>query len=574
MRGADALLSAVGTATQAPRGLAARVAWAAKAVVGKVIGSPEQYTTRVLGVVMLGTLVAAVLSAFLLTGDLTADSSAGPFVRFLVRSVAANWWMWAVITLLAVVAAWYLRWHLFAKATARETRFSLHAVKRLGYETRSTDGTTPLYGDTTHTKDQLKGKLLRAFSGSEHVETTRDLSADDLKSPGALAAEAGPAGALEAEPEPEPEAPEGADLDPDLAADLAGGMAVAEIVVGATGWDPNRGPDADADSDDAEDASAEEPSTLSSLGGRARSPLAVWRLELASALNLDELVWRFAFPAVLSAYFMFALAQTFWLRPLGYVMVASVSVFIGTVSFAVFKVLRRRRLSAVRETSETKRWPQAVALAKRIDVRDGPTGYYVRMGGRDYFHFDKVRLAEKVADRWHQRIHGDTVAPAFEEKCARNVRQMLPTLHQFEYKDGHEGRAAIMDDLVDEVRTSADPDGIVPKRTLCERVVRRGDGIGHDPDLVAECYQELVPTALYETPVTLEDTDGNEQTVVCVHLRSQVIPDDLSQIRAQFSREFSADDTATYDLPAIPQDALHDPALMVPGTPARHLAAD
>ena len=98
-----------------------------------------------------------------------------------------------------------------------------------------------------------------------------------------------------------------------------------------------------------------------------------------------------------------------------------------------------------------------------------------------------------------------------------------------------------MDDLIREVADATDPHGIVPKDELAERVISRGRDGGHDPDLIAERYADLVPEVLAERAVLDEDTDGNERTITVVHLRTETVTPQLAQLRSQFSSRVSGD---------------------------------
>lgn len=324
---------------------------------------------------------------------------------------------------------------------------------------------------------------------------------------------------------------------------------------------------ATADTDGDADARAEAAGTDSSPGASTarrhatsfRQALQTFRMDVATALNFQELLTRFALPAVATVILTFTVAGTPWFAPWVYPVILAGATLVGTISYGTFKWRRRRKLRSLREESESRHWPSCAVLAKRVDTPE-QTMYAAWMGGNRYADFDKQRLVDTVADRWHQRLHGDEVAPAIQQKFAREIRHARPLLHQFEHRNPREGRKGIENDIIDVIREAKDPDGMVAKRSLAEQVVERGPGVGHDPDLIAEVYADLVPRVLTETDITLRDTDGIERSLTAVHLRWMDIPDDLAQIRAQFANQFSADEEPAFELPEVETAGVGEPA--------------
>jgi hypothetical protein len=321
--------------------------------------------------------------------------------------------------------------------------------------------------------------------------------------------------------------------------------------------DADRGADDDADAGDdtdtpdgADDTDDRDDSQTKAALGDISTAIQTARMDLATSFSFSEFAWRFVLPALTTTAAAFVVAQSFWLHPAAYALIFLASTLVGAGVYFTTKVYRRRRLNSLRRSRETRAWRRCAVLAKRVET-DGPTLFVAWMAGRVYADYDKARLANTVADRWHQRINDESVAPAVQEKFARNLRQCVPTLETFWKNDDSEGLVAIRRDMIEEVAEAEDPAGMVPKKHLCECVVERGPGVGHDPDLVARAYEELVPAALAETTVELEDPDLNTHEVTVVTLRDKPIPDDLAQIQSSLSSQVKPGDTGTYSLPAV-----------------------
>lgn len=588
-----------------PSGVVNRLRSAAHRVRRAIIGSPERYPVRIMIFATVVSALVAFIGLFLMiAGDLDPTASSGPLLRTVVGFLT-NFFFYATLALIGAALAVNRWWDRAAKLTAQETRYSKEAVKRLSAEVKSTDGSVRLIGNADHSKDQLRAKLMRAFAGqhpSERPGEDVDVTPSEATVTGKALGDTTPTASLPADD---------ADVDVDADADsgehtfdvsdLHRGREHGEIVgavAGLRGYHADAAPPADltlvrdaferaddvsltgdgevvAASDDestttlpavvenADDASSTEPetdpdpdaddgdsSTTERAAASFRQALQTFRMDLASSLNFDELLWRFAVPALATVWIIFTVAQTPWFAPWVYAVVAAVACLVGTISYGTFKWRRRRKLSSLRRDQTAQQWDTCAVLAKRVETPE-QTMFVAWMAGNVYADFDKQRLVEAVADRWHQRLHRETVAPAIQEKFAREIKHMRPLLSQFEFSNPYEGRKAIEDDIIAVIEEAKDPDGLVAKRHLCEQVVDRGEGVGHDPDLVAEVYEEMIPFVLNETEIELTDTDGVSQTVTAVHLRWMDLPDDLAQIRGQFANQFSADDAATYDLPDV-----------------------
>lgn len=513
----------------------------------RVAGSPRALPTRLLvfGTVMAGLTFLLGLFGILASG-VSIDADSGPVLRALFETLL-NTYLWAFLFLGIAALLWSKLYDLMAAQTARSTRFSGRTIRRFAAEAKSTDGTVRLLGSNEHSRDQLFAKLMRVYRSTSAFEderpgdeTTIQTSATD---PAALEApEHG--GAIT---ERDDDLPVAADVGDDLL--------------------PERRANTDTDTDTATDTDHIDNATIERAG--VRDALALMRMDLAASLNLSEVLWRWALPFALTVVAAFTLIQRVAVQWYVYLVVFAFAGFVATAYYGAFKWRRARRLSSLRREQQTTGWKGCNALAKRVDT-DEATGYYAFVGGRLYFDFDAVRLAHTVADRWYRHLNDEPVPPAMQEKFARNVKGMLPTVYHTEH-DQSDGRPAIFDDIIGAIADARDPHGIVPKSELCERVVERGRDGGHDPDVVAECYAEMVPSVVTEREIEIEDTDGERQTMTVVHLREHTITSQLAQLRSQFSTRVSADATGVYPLPDVERaeiDRERPPDIQ----PSRHLS--
>ncbi|ELZ96580.1 hypothetical protein [Haloferax sulfurifontis] len=551
--------------------------------VARLIGSPEQQSTRfLLALIAISGFVGFIGVFFIASGTVSATASSSWLVRAFA-SVVTNFALYSALAVIGAVVAINRWWDLAAGKTAEHTRYSKRTVKRFAAEVKSTDGTTRLIGNADHSENELRAKLMRAFAGQSESETPDEDEQVEAVAP----VDTGygiPDGAAINE--------RAAEATDDVDSSLEGvslltakqvvrlriGHLQARLVANDLedhGYRADHGrplpavaetadEDADADTHGDETAAVDdspETKSFADIFADFRRARQTARMDIATSFNADEILWRFGLPAIGTVFAAMVVAQTPWFAGWVYPVLIAIGVAVGATSYLTFKWRRRRAVRSLREEREPKRWRTCVTLAKRVETPE-QTLFVAWMGGHVYADYDRHRLARKVADRWHARLQGNDVAPAMQEKFARNVRQMLPMLHQFEYGDAYEGRKAIMDDIITTVSEARDPDGMVPKFELAEKVVERGEGVGHDPDIVAEVYEGMVPTVLTETDITVTDADGTPHDITAVHLRTMDIPDDLARIRAQFSNQFAVDNIDGYPLPDIP----------MPGGP-RHLVA-
>ncbi|RDZ49518.1 hypothetical protein C5C07_20305 [Haloferax sp. Atlit-4N] len=562
--------------------------------VARLIGSPEQQSTRFLiALIVISGFVGFIGVFFAASGAVSATASSGWLVRTFA-SVVTNFALYSVLAVIGAVVAINRWWDLAAGKTAEHTRYSKRTVKRFAAEVKSTDGSTRLIGNADHSEDELRAKLMRALAGQFTSETPDEDEQVEAVAPvetgyglpDKAAIDERTAAATDADVDAE-------DVDPESSLEGLSLLAAKQVVrlrIGHLqaqlianeledhGYRADHGrplPEVVETPDDAtgetatiRDAAAVDDDTaeLQSLGdafAAFRRSVQTARMDIATSFNADEILWRFGMPALGTIFAAIVIAQTPWFAAWVYPVLIAIGVAVGATSYLTFKWRRRRAVRSLREEREPKRWRTCVTLAKRVETPE-QTLFVAWMGGHVYADYDRHRLVRKVADRWHTRLQGDDVAPAIQEKFARNVRQMLPMLHQFEYGDAYEGRKAVMDDIITTVSEARDPDGMVPKFDLAEKVVECGEGIGHDPDIVAEVYEDMVPTVLTETDITVTDADGMPHDITAVHLRTMDIPDDLARIRAQFSNQFAVDNIDGYPLPDIPMPG--GPQHLVAGT--------
>lgn len=303
------------------------------------------------------------------------------------------------------------------------------------------------------------------------------------------------------------------------------------------------GRDADDPGDDdtttTTDDSAAEPGTEEERPSRWKQGrsfgdiFADWWTRTYAGFNATEFALRAVLPGLATLMLAFiALQRAVW-QPWVYLMLFATAAFIGTLSYTTHKVRKQRRLQSSRTRGQREVRRTRSALAKATDTQ-GPTGYYVWMSGRRYFDFNPYRLADKVADRWYRHLQHQEVPPSIQQKYARDVAQMDPLIHTVE-NDNTDGRAAMADDLARVVWTAESPPEIVPKHELGRRASQLGDGIGHDPDLLAEVYEDLYSCLFKERDISLYDSEGEEVTVTMVARRDRHITPQLAQLRSQYS---------------------------------------
>lgn len=292
-----------------------------------------------------------------------------------------------------------------------------------------------------------------------------------------------------------------------------------------------------------------------------REQYKLFRLDLASTLDFDRLLWQFAVPALVTVAGLLIVVRL-WVQPWLYPALFAAGVIVGLLNYLRISWQRARRLDALRSDRQTVDWGDAAILVKEVDVPEARI-QYAWLADRRYAHDDREEFAAAVAHRAYELVNGVEVSPSIMEKQATQLDQMQPDLHGF--RDDEKER--IMTWLLDRVEDAQH--GLVPKAKLIEDCVehdihsrrfgpgRRGKG--YDPDLVREAYRELVPAALVEQEIAFdEDAD---QSLRAVRHRRDPLPPEYGTIRAQFSSQFSnyARWDPLYDLPDVSDRLNADP---------------
>lgn len=302
----------------------------------------------------------------------------------------------------------------------------------------------------------------------------------------------------------------------------------------------------------ADDGASEDEQERAGLLTRVKRTIQTVRMDVTTTLNFGELGYRFVLPTAITTLLIVMVNQTLWFQPWVYFAILAASVTVGGSYYTFYKWNQHRRLENLRRDRNPTSWNSVRVLAKTVETEEA-TVYMAWMNGKRYADHDRARIANKLANRWYQYLQTNECWPAMQEKFHRDLRTYDPALYATMHGDMEEGIPAIYDDIMRVINESNDPEGIVPKHQLAERVMGKDFGVGHDPDLIADCYEELYPQSIAETDIELEDTDGNVQTVTVVHRRDRRIEPELAKLRARFSSSVSADDEAGYELPDVEQ---------------------
>jgi hypothetical protein len=465
------------------------------------MGDELQYGTRLLvGLVVLVGTIAGLGLWYALTANVSTEASSAPVVTTMLEW-ATNVWLYIPVALFfSRGSLWGFRKSLI-RIAARETGYTARTIERLATEARTTDGTTRIL---VFSSDDVRDAAQRIRWGFQGKHELLEIDSGDHR-----------------------ESPEVEDID----------------WLGDLGW-----------RDDLADAWPGEDEE------RPLTPTERWtlfKMDLHAGLNWDDLVWRFAAPAVV-VFAAELIAVQFWVELVLYPVFAVVALFAGILSYTGFSLWRQLKLNSLRGEV---RFDHADAInvpVKTVET-DELTVYMGFIAGRTYVHTDPEQLAETLAERAIQRTEGKHPAPAIEERYAWAVKNYILSFN--DVRDAEKER--IYDDLID--RVYDDADGILPKPQLAYDVVEhdrryiwqglRFVGKGYDPRLVAECYAEIVPYALVEETVTVTDA-GEERSVTAVRGRTQYLPKDMTQIRATFSQQFRSENVNTrYDLPEVSPEA-------------------
>lgn len=289
----------------------------------------------------------------------------------------------------------------------------------------------------------------------------------------------------------------------------------------------------------------------------------LFRMDLATSLDADTLLWRFAVPACV-VFVIELLVVRVWVSWWLYPVFVVIALFVAGLFYAIGTYRRHRKLNILRRDRGEDEMDSVSVLVKKAEAEDA-TMYYGFLAGRSYASDDPEKLSRVLAERALQRANGKQPAPAIEERFAWCLKRYVVSLDS--YVKNREKRA-IMDALSDAVNRA--PDGFIAKDHLADEVVEhdrrtvwqglRHVGFGYDRDLVAECYADIVPNTLVEKEITVDGANDETRDVTVVRKITEPLPPGSENLRAQFSDRFRARDYETrYSLPDVDSGDTADP---------------
>lgn len=490
-----------------------------RAVVGLLMGGQHPNASRLLLlVVVLSGLTAGLgIVGLLVSHSQTSASSAPVVVTFF--DLATNPWVWVLITALLFFGD-----RLLAQITARLTGYSYNTIRRLAEEAKKPDFDVcePVLVQTGDDFQDIKEWVLSAFDGKGRSSPTFVTPDEDDEGDVEAAEESLVPRRRPLNTDPSETAAEPIDVDVDV----------------------------DDDGDEMD----------------FWTEVRLFRLEIASAMNITDVLWKFVTPALIT-FVGVLLWVGIWVQIWVYPALIALATFVGAGYYWAVDLRHRRRLKSFCDEDEPSYWTDLVIHVKAVEVPE-TTMYYGFVDGNVYASEDRDALAGTLANRALDRLNGKRPAPAIEEKNAYLLKRYLPMLEAWEEE---REKPAIMDQLVNTVADA--PEGMLPRDLLVEDVVEYDRryaawgliplGHGRDPDLVREVYADLVEChALVETPVTLTDPDSGEYDIVAVSLGDEPLPPNVAQLRSEFSAVFGkrAEETR-YEAPDV--DLNVSPALFV-----------
>lgn len=467
------------------------------------LASPEQFGSRLLMAVLVATAgIAALGIAALFATNVHIQTSSAP-VLLTTFEIATNLWVYLAAFLVVNRQLLFFNDRQRARNAASQTAYSYQTVRRWAEEAKTPDISecTRIIAETGDGVEQLQEWIHTALvTGAGHDNPGWGGDQDGVE-------EREPPGLPPGDPQPAPNTPAG------------------------------------PDPDDEEQLPAE-------------LRLRLFWNDLGATLEADLLIWRFLLPTIVAFLVQLALVEiwvVWWVYP---IMIA-VAVFAGAFFYWIQLQRQQRRLSKLRTDRGGDRWTDANLLLKKVDTAEKPM-YYGYMAGKTYASPDPVSLSWTLAHRADELVNqGASVpSPAIEERNAWLLRRYLP---QFDAWIHEVAKSRIMDELIDVVKDA--PERIVPREALATMVIEHDRrhilwgamhvGLGYDPELVAEVYQDLVDChALVEHEVTLVDDEGTERELVAVSAGDEPMHGNVPQLRAEFSPWFSPAKQYRYDLPS------------------------
>ncbi|QLD84799.1 hypothetical protein HWV23_03410 [Natronomonas halophila] len=479
-----------------------------RSIRGLLVASPATKALT-LGAILLASIAGAGFF-YAATSGTEVSASSAPVISALFEWMTNGWGYVIAAVVFGRGTIWGIRSARIRRA-AQETGYSPETITQAADEIRTTQGTNRaiIFGDDT--VEKAKAHIRSAFEGEADTLSLEEGVTDPFDE------------ALTPAVRPIDDQPE------------------AETVIQV----PDRPDESDDAGDDGPAASASERFKL-------------WRMDLATSLQTSALIWRLLVPAAI-VFVLELIVVQFWVQVWLYPSMLAAALLVGLGVYKTDQWRRKRRLRRLRGDRTGETWEEISVLVKTVETPE-VTLHIGFLAGRRYASKDREDLVETLATRALERSNGYHPSPAIEERYAWCVDRYI--LNFAGWRENFE-KPGIYDELVSEVLDSEE--GIVPRDVLAGRVTEhdrryiwqglRFVGMGYGPDLVAECYEELVPAALVEREMTLEAPDGGRD-IVGVRARVEALPPDVAKLRANFSQRFPMQSLETrYDLPdATPEE--------------------
>lgn len=561
-----------------------------------VVGpNPNKIPRRLATVVLILSVSLAALGALYLSraGLEGAGTSSLTILRPALE-IATSTWTYVFIVFLVAKGILLRRDEHFSAQAASATGFASSTVKRLAYEAKSPDGSTRVIATSEDDPDEIENRVLNALETGEDdtfslnpdaftdstedeiddgalvtVEETNEESRDERSAAprwrgvlgGVLSRARTPAKALAFGL-----ATSALWLLLDLVArlggwilslagvDVAGAIPGADVAFSALGYVAAAG--AGVAIVALEVLSRRRERERAGLeDGREESPdpwlesYKVARLDLASSLDLDEILWSVLVPAGLTVAGILLVVRL-WVQPWLYVPILAAGILVGILNYGRVLWTRSRRLESVRSEVDVVSWDDVAILVKEVETPETPM-HYAWLGTRRYAHENREEFASEVALRAYEKVNGVKHSPSVMEKQADQLEAMHPDLPAYRADE----KERIMTWLLESVEGARE--GLVPKMKLIEETVEHdlggraftGAGKGYDPELVRSAYRDLVPAALVEQEIETPEGD----MITAVRHRNDPLPPEFGAVRVAFSSQFAgyARWDPLYELPDV-----------------------
>jgi len=476
-------------------------------VTGIRTASPASKALLVVVFALAGVAGAGVF--YMTQAEVGVSASSAPLLSAVLEWATSGWGYVFAAIVFGRGSIWGIRKARIVKA-ARETGHKPQTVGRMADEIRTTDGTNRaiIFGDDDTVS--ARKRIRQAFNGNDDRISFDADAGDDVH------------------------------VDGPGTVDEATAMNLPRLAA-----DDDREPEQETEED------------LISNAERFK----LWRMDLATGLRTDDVIWKLLVPAGI-VFVLELILVRFWVQWWLYPSLLAGALLVGVGVYRGDQWLRQRRLRSLRQDRGGETWEEIAVLVKTVDA-EGMTCHMGFLAGRTYASTDREDLIDTLATRALERAYGYHPSPAIEERYAWCLDRYI--LNFAGWRENME-KPQVMDQLVNTVLDSED--GMLPKEVLAQRVVEhdrqyiwmglRFVGMGYDPDLVAECYDELVPNTLVEHEFTISAPDAKRE-VTAVRARTETLPPDVAKLRASFSDRFPIRQMPDrYSLPAAkPDESTH-----------------